>query len=88
MTCKLDRDDKSVDAFMMPGLPGNVLKKDVPHFFDFVFPLRTFSDDEGNVRRAFQTQPSEGYVAKSRVGHLDTFIEANLTTLYNAVIGE
>ena len=88
MTCKLERDAKATDAFMMPGLPGNVLKKDIPHFFDFVFPLRTFSDDEGNIRRAFQTQPAEGYVAKSRVGHLDTFIEANLTTLYNAVIGE
>jgi hypothetical protein len=88
MTCKMERDTSSVDAFITPGLPGKMLQKDVPHFFDFVFPIRTFTDDEGHVRRALQTQPVEGYVAKSRADGLGTFIEANLTTLFNSIIKE
>ena len=88
VTCKMDRDTGGVEAFMTPGLPGKMLTKDVPHFFDFVFPVRTFTDDEGRVRRALQTEPVEGYVAKSRVSGLDTFIEANLTSLHNVIIKE
>jgi hypothetical protein len=88
MTCKLDRDTSAIDAFITPGLPGKKLQTDVPHFFDFVFPLRTFTDDEGRIRRALQTEPVEGYVAKSRVSGMDTFIDASLTTLHNAIIKE
>jgi len=88
MTCKMDRDTSAIDAFITPGLPGKTLQKDVPHFFDFVFPLRTFTDDEGRVRRALQTQPVEGYVAKSRVSGLETFIDADLTSLFNEITKE
>ena len=88
MTCKMERDTSGMEAFITPGLPGKMLQKDIPHFFDFVFPLRTFTDDEGRVRRALQTEPVEGYVAKSRVSGLDTFIDASLTNLHSAITTE
>ncbi len=88
MTAKMDRDTSGTDAFMTVGLPGKMLIKDVPHFFDFMLPLRTFQDDEGTIRRALQTQPADGYVAKSRVPFKDVFIPATLSYLQQAILQE
>ena len=86
MTAKLDRDTSGVDAFMSPGLPGRKLTMDLPHYVDFILPLRSFQDDEGNVRRALQTQPADGYVAKSRVPFPEVYIPAALSYLHNEII--
>ena len=88
MTAKMDRDTSGIDTFMTVGLPGKMLTKDVPHFFDFILPLRTFQDDEGTVRRALQTQPADGYVAKSRVPFKEVFIPATLSYLLRAITQE
>jgi hypothetical protein len=88
MTAKMDRDTSGTDAFMTVGLPGKMLIKDVPHFFDFMLPLRTFQDDEGTIRRALQTQPADGYVAKSRVPFKEVFIPATLSYLQQAILQE
>lgn len=86
MTAKLERDTSGAETFMAPGLPGKKLTSDVPHYFDFILPLRTFQDDEGNVRRALQTQPADGYVAKSRVPFSEVYIQPALSYLHQAII--
>ena len=86
MTAKLDRDTSGAETFMAPGLPGKKLTSDVPHYFDFIFPLRTFQDDEGTIRRALQTQPADGYVAKSRVPFADVYIPPSLSHLHDTII--
>jgi hypothetical protein len=85
MTAKMERDTSGTDVFMGPSCPGQKLSHKVGHYFDFLFPLRTFTDEEGTVRRSLQTQPSEGYVAKSRVSTLDTYIEPSLAYLQSTV---
>jgi len=86
MTAKMERDTNSGDAFMGPSCPGQKLSQKVGHYFDFLLPLRTFTDEEGNIRRALQTQPSEGYLSKSRVSTLDTYIEPSLAYLQSIVM--
>ena len=88
MTAKMDRDTSGIDTFMTVGLPGKRLQTDVPHFVDFILPLRTCQDDEGTIRRALQTQPADGYVAKSRVPFKDVFIPATLSYLQQAILQE
>lgn len=54
-----------------PLLPGKALIPEIPYLFDFVFPLRTWTNDEGEEQKFIQTVPNEEYEAKDTTGKLD-----------------
>lgn len=64
------QDDES-RLFRGPSFPGKVLTTDVPAWFDLVFALRVSQDQDGTMRRWFQTRPDASYLAKDRSGRLD-----------------
>jgi hypothetical protein len=59
-----------------------------PAFFDEVFTLRAFETEEGEFKRALQTQPFDGYLAKDRSGKLDRFEPCNLAAVKAKMLGE
>jgi len=89
ITAKLDRsqDQETGSMLYAPSCPGNKLAQQLPYLFDIVLALRTQADEEGNLRRFLQTQTDQQWSAKDRSGKLDMFEAADLTELYNKIIG-
>lgn len=69
------------------GAAGSKIGAALPYFFDFVFALHNWKDDEGNIQRAFQTQRDAQYEAKARGedNELEFIETADLAHIYNKV---
>jgi len=67
-SAKQERIKDEVSGTMLYGCQaaGSKIGSALPYFFDFVFALHNWKDDEGNIQRAFQTQRDTQYEAKSR----------------------
>lgn len=94
-SAKQDRIKDEVTGSLLYGCaaPGSKIGAALPYFFDFVFALQTWKDDEGNIQRAFQTQRDNQYEAKARGddNELDFIETASLAHIYNKItnkIGE
>jgi hypothetical protein len=67
-------------------MPGQQLGQQIPYFFDLVFRL-TIVKHNGTDYRVLRTRPDAQSVAKDRSGRLDELEPANLTHVFNKVLG-
>jgi len=72
-----------VDYVFAPSIPGKSFCAKVPYKLDYVFCLRTKVDDEGTMKRAFQTGPNGDYLAKSRSQRLELMEAPNWEHIFN-----
>lgn len=76
-----------------PSFPGKQLGQSLPYFFDEVFQLNNFTDNEGKKIFALRTSPDANNVAKDRSGKLAEWENADpatgggLTNLFNRMLG-
>jgi len=70
-----------------PMMPGQQLDQQFPYMFDEVFHMGMYRTTEGQTYRALRTQPDNQYQAKDRSGRLDMYEQANLTTVFNKIMG-
>ena len=61
-----------------PSAPGQKIAEALPYFFDEVFALHNWKDNEGNFQTALQTRRDASYEAKDRSGALTPAEPANL----------
>ena len=89
MTAKLDRvkDDFSGGLVCAPDMPGQRMRGQLPYLVDHVFALQAQKDTAGKIRRLFQTQGDEKFIAKTRGGKLKQFVPPNLTRINNLLKG-
>ena len=84
-TC-LEKSDKDETGrrYQVPSLVGSI-RDEIGAYFDFVFALRVFETDEGEKKRALQTDTRDGYGAKDRSGKLNEYEPADLGLIINKV---
>jgi hypothetical protein len=63
------------------------ISQQCPALFDEVFYLRTYEDENGEIKRAFQTRTNDNYIGKDRSGKLELFESPNLTHIINKIYG-
>lgn len=88
MTCKQAREEINGTILMAPSMPGRALSSNVGYLFDEVFALRVEVGDDGEVRRALQTQRDVEYEAKDRSGALRMFEPPSLAVIYHRISGQ
>ena len=73
-----------------PSMPGNALngKRDIVYSFDISCALRIGVTEENEIFRYLQTEPDGQYYAKGLSSKLDSMEEADLTKLFNKILGE
>ena len=69
-----------------PSAPGQKIAENLPYFFDEVFALQNWKDDEGNFKSAFQTRRDAQYEAKDRSGALALAEPANLDDIRSKIL--
>ena len=69
-----------------PMMPGNKLPAQVPYFFDEVFQLFVYKDDEGKDLRALRTARDAQFEAKDRSGKLDAWEPADLNHVFKKIV--
>lgn len=74
-----------VDQFSMPG---QSVKENLKAYFDLSLHYKVFTDDNGVKHRKLITDVSESPLAKDRSGFLDSYEDANLTTIIKKVLNE
>lgn len=67
-------------------MQGKKVKELLPSYFDEVFYLDIFKDDEGNDVRKFVTQPIDDLPAKDRSGKLDVYEEPDLSKIAGKIM--
>jgi len=72
-----------VDYLYAPSVPGKSFMSKVPYKLDFVFCLRTKFDEEGSIKRVFQTGPDGTYLAKSRSQRLEAMEAPDWSHIFN-----
>lgn len=72
-----------VDDFSMPG---QSVKENLKAYFDLVLHYQVFTDDEGASHRKLITDTSVSRLAKDRSGKLDSYEDANLSTIISKVL--
>lgn len=89
MTAKQARvkDDVTGQTFFGPSMPGAKLTGDLPYFFDEVFALHTWKDEDGNIGRTLQTSRDHQYEAKDRSGVLNMYEDPDLGAIRNKILG-
>ena len=80
------KDETTGQIFFGPSAPGQKLGTALPYFFDEVFALHNWKDEEGVVKSALQTQRDAQYEAKDRSGALAVAEPANLAAIYQKII--
>lgn len=87
MTCleSIEMDDRKM-KFIQPLLPGRKLKATIRSFFDEVFCMQIYQDDQGNPYRAFVTDKYEGLPGKDRSGALNLIEKPDLTWVKNKIM--
>jgi phage nucleotide-binding protein len=69
-----------------PSAPGQKIAEALPYFFDEVFALHNWKDDEGNFQTALQTRRDASYEAKDRSGALLPAEPANLGAIRTKIL--
>tara|TARA_R100001530_G_scaffold132423_1_gene104844 strand:- start:840 stop:1517 length:678 start_codon:yes stop_codon:yes gene_type:complete len=89
MTAKQERvkDEFTGGLVCAPDMPGQRMRQQLPYLVDHVFALQAHKDAEGRIRRHFQTQGDEKFVAKTRGGRLKQFVPPDLTRINNLLKG-
>lgn len=80
------RDDTNGGMYYQPFMPGNKLGQQLPYYFDEVFRLAVFKDQQGKEFEAIQTRGDNQVIAKDRSGALDTFEPANLSHIFQKIL--
>ena len=90
MTAKMDKAKDEITGGMIfaPLGVGAKLTQALPYFFDEVFMLHAWKDEEGNFQNGFQTQKCSQYEAKDRSGCLSFSEPANLQLIYNKIFNK
>ena len=84
-SAKMDKTpDEMGKVLYSASMPGKSTARDLPYFFDEVFALRTFTDDEGKKSGALFTSGDDSWSAKDRSGKLEQWEAPDL----GAVIGK
>lgn len=88
-----DGDRRRVWYTYRPLVPGNVLKRALPHMFDLVLALRLFDGQpDANGRptldRRLQTFPHQGFEAGDRSGVLDQYEPPDLALIESKILGD
>lgn len=82
------KDEVTGGMFFGPSAPGQSIAASLPYFFDLVFALHSWKDEEGNVQSAMQTQRDNQYDAKDRSGSLDFVEKPNLKAVYDKIMNQ
>lgn len=70
-----------------PSMPGSKLGPQLPYLFDEVFRLGVGKTPQGQKYRFLQTDSDLQYIAKDRSGALAELEPANLTLIFNKILG-
>ena len=70
-----------------PSMPGKILGPQMPYLFDEVFRLGVNKTPQGQKYRFLQTDQDLQYIAKDRSGLLEELEPANLTHVFNKILG-
>lgn len=81
------KDEVTGGILFGPSAPGKKVGLAMPYLFDEVFALHTWKDNEGKVHHGLQTQRDAQYEAKDRSGKLEVIEPADLSAIYNKIIG-
>lgn len=80
------KDGLTGGIFRQPLLPGQKLSVAMPYFFDEVFYLLAYTDQEsGKTQNAIRTFKDAQFEGKDRSGALDPWEPANLTHIFNKI---
>lgn len=82
------KDEVSGAILFGPSAPGQKIPQAMPYFFDLVFALHNWKNEEGIIERALQTQRDTQYEAKDRSGRLDFFEPADLGAIERKILGK
>jgi energy-coupling factor transporter ATP-binding protein EcfA2 len=90
MSSKQDRvkDDVTGQVFFGPSAPGQKLGVSLPYFFDEVFALHNWKDENGVIQSALQTQRDDRFEAKDRSGALALAEPADLSKIYAKIMNK
>jgi hypothetical protein len=78
-------DDTNVTKYG-PLMPGKTLTAGLPYFFDELFYMDLFTDDEGKKHRVLRTETTYNYEAKDRSGVLDDMEPPDLTAIVEKIM--
>lgn len=81
------KDDTTGGVIFGPSAPGQKLAQALPYFFDEVFSLHNWKDEQGNIQSGLQTRRDAQYEAKDRSGALDMLEQANLAAIATKIKG-
>lgn len=70
-----------------PAMPGRKLGPQLPYLFDEVFRLGVGKTQDGQKYRFLQTDQDMQYIAKDRSGRLEELEPADLTHVFNKILG-
>ena len=70
-----------------PDLAGSISTKSAA-LFDFVFPMISFKNEEGELKRVLITSSDDTYISKDRSSSLNAFEEPNLSNIINKVFNQ
>lgn len=82
--------DENGALLYSPVIPGEKAAQNLPYFYDFLFPIRIWKDEEsGEVQRMLQTQPDGVWAAKARdnLKVLKTWEEMDLGAIIKKIEG-
>lgn len=90
MSAKQERvkDDVSGAMYFGPSAPGQKISQQLPYFFDEVFALHVWKDEDGEIKRALQTGRDNQYEAGDRSGALEFIEPADLSVIYNKIMNK
>lgn len=90
MSAKQERikDDVTGGMLFGPSAPGNKIGAALPYFFDEVFALQVWKDENGDIQRALQTQRDNQFEAKDRSGELDFAEPADLSKIFAKITNQ
>lgn len=80
------KDEQTGGVYHGPMMPGQTLTQGISYFFDEVFALHSWKDEEGNYKSAFQTRRDNQFEAKDRSGALSSAEEANLGKVFAKIM--
>lgn len=70
----------------VPLFPGQKLAQHVPYFFDEIFQLHVYDNEDGSKLRALRTSLHPQYMAGDRSGKLNEWEPPNLTTVFDKIL--
>lgn len=89
MSAKMEpmKDEMTGITRYWPMMPGKQLGPQLPYLFDEVFRLGVNKTPQGQKYRFLQTDQDLQYIAKDRSGLLEELEPANLTHVFNKILG-